>query len=146
MNCLACLQETVHNAWGEWCDRCGGVVTGSTKDPKLFFRHVATADGPGGRFPVVYDISSESYGVAWPKPSRETRCVHCGRLTPVDAKSGLSNLDDMRQPAFYSSRGSLDAILAIALQKARGDSIEVPEISGAFSSTPEERQIMGLNA
>lgn len=136
MNCERCRQETEETPWGPWCDTCGGVVIGE----RLFFRHVATVSGEGGRFPVVYDLSAEAYGVAWPKKVQFVPCIHCGKSTPVEVRKGLSVLDDLKSRGFLSMRGTLDQALAVIQPIARGDSPDIPEISAAPSSTEEERK------
>lgn len=138
MRCKKCNSEVVENAWGDWCDYCGGVIVGT----KLFFRHVATVEGKGGRYPIVYDLSAETYGVAWPKKVVFVKCVYCGMQTPGDdPRDGLTRLDDLRV-SYYSKRGSLDAMLAFIEPVARGESVELPELSAAPSSTPEERKLI----
>ena len=140
MRCLGCGSEVVENVWGNWCDSCGGVVVGNP--PKLFFRHVATVEGKGGRYPIVYDLSAESYGVAWPKKVVLVKCIHCGMQTPGDdPRGGLTRLDDLRV-SYHSKRGPLDAMLAFIEPIARGGSEELPELSAAPSSTLEERKMI----
>lgn len=143
MNCQSCGKQTVENEWGNWCDPCGGVVMnfgeGTKRSTRLIFRHVATVHGAGGRFPVVFDLTANEYGVAWPKKMHNVRCVHCGKDTPVDNRSGLAVLEEMRGGHIYaSSRGSLDAMLALAQPLAMGESQEVPELSAAPSATAVE--------
>jgi len=141
MNCQGCKGDTVDNAWGHWCDACGGVVVGTP--PRLFFRHVATVDGAGGRFPIVYDISAQAYGVAWPKIVTMIKCVHCGMQTPgSDDRKGLTKLDDSGSQNFYSKRGTLDAMLAFIQPIAKGDSEDFPEISANPNATDEEKLIV----
>lgn len=142
MRCIGCSTETTFSEWGDWCDVCGGVMVPGTP-PRLFFRHVATAKGPGGIFAVVYDVSAEAYGVAWPRKVMMTRCIHCGQQTPVDARSGLTVLDDLQHRGYHSKRGSLDAMLALVQPLARGDSQEIPELAPAPSITDEERRTIG---
>ena len=140
ISCVGCGRETIQDMWGNWCDNCGGVVIGPP--PRLFFRHVATLDGAGGRYSVVYDLSSESYGVAWPKKSTMVKCTHCGQLTPGDnVRFGLLQLDEIN-PQYYSTRGTLDAVVALIQPVARGDSDELPTLSVAPSCTEEERKIL----
>lgn len=142
MNCPGCTQETVHNMWGEWCDPCGGVMLGVP--PILFFRHVATLSGAGGRFPIIYDKSASGYGIAWPRLVANVRCIHCGRDTPAEARKGLTNLDDIKPAGFYSTRGTLDEIIAIGQPLAKGESTELPELFVAPSATPEEVAAINL--
>ncbi len=140
MKCVGCNDEVPETVWGNWCDKCGGVVIPGTPRARLFFRHVATVDGAGGRFPVVYDLSAEAYGVSWPKTQVMVTCVHCGSQTPgEDPRNGLTRLDDLRVPS-NSRRGTLDAMIALIQPIARGDSEDLPGISAAPSSTPEERK------
>jgi len=148
MICVGCQKEAQETLWGVWCDSCGGVMLGNP--PKLFFRHVATADGAGGRFPIVYDASSCSYAVAYPRPKSDfVKCQYCGKETPADPVEekrrdrSAKELGFVRAP-FYVSHGTLDAIIGIVQPMAKGDSPEVPELSQAPSSTPEERILLGI--
>lgn len=157
MDCLNCRRETVSTAWGNWCDPCGGVFVESVPNfvngiivsrnpPRLFFRHVATAHGPGGLYPIVYDLSAEAYGVAWPKSSETVKCVHCGQDTPLDPpRTGLAVLDEIRsRPQGYASkRGSLDAMIAVIQPIASKGTNEWPKLTPAPTATPEERALMG---
>jgi hypothetical protein len=137
MNCLGCERETIETAWGNWCDPCGGVVIG--QPPILFFRHVATMSGPTGHYPIVFDVSSNSYGVAWPRKTLMVTCIHCGLQTPGDdTRNGLKRLDDLRTQQFYSKRGTLDEILAWIQPIARGDGPDMPELAPAPSATEIE--------
>ena len=141
VNCLGCGDEVVVNEWGNWCDKCGGVILAG-KPPRLFFRHVATVDGKGGRFPIIYDLSSASYGVAWPRKVTYVTCIHCGGKTPGDdPREGLARLDDLKV-SFNSKRGSLEAMMALIQPIARGDSDDFPEISAAKTATQEEENIV----
>lgn len=151
MNCLGCTRETVYNAWGEWCDSCGGVVIGDppntagAKPPRLFFRHVATVRGKGGHFPIVFDLSSDCYGVAWQRKVTLVKCIHCGLLTPSDdARHGLAVLDEVhtRTQSFCSKRGSLDAMISLIQPIARDGGEEFPSIHAAPSSTEDERSLL----
>jgi hypothetical protein len=104
---------------------------------------VATVEGAGGRYPVVYDISTESYGVAWPKKVILVKCVHCGLQTPIEnPKKDLTHLEDMGVPKHYSHRGSLDAMLALIQPIARGDSNDIPELIAAPSATELEKKLI----
>jgi hypothetical protein len=142
MRCLGCGQETIFSEWGDWCDPCGGVVVAGSP-PRLFFRHVATVKGDCGIFAVVYDISAEQYGVAWPRKVVTTKCIHCGQNTPIDVRTGLAVLDDLQHRGFHSKRGTLDAMLAFVQPMARGGSSEIPILAPAPSVTDEERRIIG---
>lgn len=140
MNCVGCRREAVENEWGAWCDECGGVVLGNP--PKLFFRHVATVEGQGGRFPIVYDISAEEYGVAWRRRVLMVKCVHCGQQTPAETRRGLTLLDDLRTTQYYSKRGPLDLMLAHIQPIAKGDSEELPAIFASPQTTEEEKKVL----
>lgn len=141
MDCKGCNRETVENAWGHWCDNCGGVVVGNP--PKLFFRHVATVDGPGGRYPIVFDVSAGAYGVAWDRKVTLVKCIHCGQQTPSDDhRKDLTRLDELRPHGYYSKRGTLDAMLAFIQPIARGDGEDFPEISAHPNATDEEKLII----
>lgn len=153
VECINCKsQNTVENVWGNWCDACGGVMLpGSLVDdsdkglhpgpPRLFFRHVATVSGAGGRYPIVFDLSAGQYAIAWPRKVELVKCQHCGQNTPVE-RTGLGNLDDLKLIGYHSARGTLDAIIAVGQPIAKGDSDELPELSAAPSSTEEERKII----
>jgi len=105
---------------------------------------VATVDGVGGRFPVVYDISAEQYGVAWPKDQIMVGCRHCGQRTPGgESRYGLNLLEDAPQQSnFYSARGTLDAMLALIQPRARGGAEDIPVISVAPTATVEEQKLV----
>lgn len=144
IKCLKCRNDTQKTAWGDWCDVCGGVVLQKGQDTELFFRHVATVEGKGGRFPIVYDRSASAYGVAWPKEVIYVDCVHCGMKTPAnDDRRGLMKLDDIKSngPGFYSQRGSLDAVLACIQPIAQGGG-DLPEISAAPTATDDEKKMV----
>lgn len=154
MECINCKGPTIENAWGNWCDACGGVMLPGPPVPdseggvrpgpsRLFFRHVATVYGAGGRFPIVYDLSANQYAIAWLRKVEVVRCVHCGQNTPVD-RQGLGKLDDLKLLGYNSARGSLDAMIAIGQPLAKGDSAELPDLAPAPTATEEERMIVKL--
>jgi len=124
--CPTCKGETRDSQFGSWCDPCGGV---SYKPGVLFFRHVATVDGPGGRFPVVYDLSTSDYAYMFkdPAPSRPGR-----------------DLDGFRRPTVRVAHGSLDAMVALSYKDVKGDESAPPLLSVAPTSTKEERYILGV--
>lgn len=140
MNCLACEKETIENAWGNWCDFCGGVVIG--QPPILFFRHVATVEGAEGRFPIVFDSSAGQYGVSWPKKIDQVRCIHCGMNTPTENTKDITGFGEFRSQKYYSSRGSLDAMLTLIWPHAKGNSLDIPTLSAAPTSTDIEKKIL----
>jgi len=139
MKCVRCGGETVQDQWGDWCDDCGGVAASLDK---MMFRHVATVNGAGGRFAVVYDSSTADYGVMWPREDSMVICIHCGQQTPSEVRSGLMQLDGMKPSKYYSKRGSLDAMLAFIQPIARRGSEELPELSVAPTATKQERELV----
>lgn len=146
MRCRGCGGPVVQDQWGEWCDTCGGVVSSRNADGevRLLYRHVATVDGAGGRFAIVYDTSTASYGVMWPKEDALVKCIHCGQKTPGDIRSGLMQLDEIRPSRYCSERGSLDAMLALIQPVARRGSDDLPSLSVAPTATPTERdEVLG---
>lgn len=145
MRCVGCRAETLDTVWGDWCDACGGVMVPGNP-PKLFFRHVATVSLEKSIYPIVYDLSSESYGVAWPKTIITVQCIHCGQHTPVDDKHGLNRLDDLALRRYNSKRGSLDAIIAFIQPIVQDGSPEMPSLAPAFSATEEEIKIIKMGA
>jgi hypothetical protein len=148
MNCSGCGVEAKETWWGPWCDRCGGVMIGDP--PKLFFRHVATVDGPGGRFSVVYDISTADYAVTYPRLGSTTvQCRHCGQETPVDPEGERRRAASAAELGFHlppvsTTHGSLDAVLAAIQPFARGKGDDIPELSRAPSATAEECALLGI--
>jgi len=126
MACVSCKGDTVDNPWGPWCDACGGV---SFKPGQLFFRHVATVDGPGGRFPIVYDVSTSDYAYILKDPNPD-----------VDKIDG----DGFHRPSAQVVHGSLDAVIAISYPDVRGGGPDQPSLFPSPASTPEERQLMGV--
>lgn len=123
--CPTCKGETQETAFGQWCDPCGGV---SFKPGQLFFRHVATVEGPGGRFPIVWDISTSDYAYMHKDHNPESAKV---------------DMDGFRRPRARVSHGSLDAMIAISYSDVRGgvDGAELL-LSAAPSATPEEKALV----
>jgi hypothetical protein len=127
--CKGCGTDTIDSWYGDWCDPCGGVMT---RPDMLFFRHVATVDGPGGRLAIVWDVSTSDYALAYPRKVKASEIVR-----EID-------LNEFRAAPTCVAHGSLDAVLAIAHSQARGDSPDAPELSAAPSSTLAERSLIGL--
>lgn len=122
--CPTCNGETSElERWGPWCDTCGGV---SFKPGQLFFRHVATVYGDGGRFPIVFDVSTGDYAYMHKEPN-----------PPSDKK----DIDGFKRPTVRVSHGSLDAVIAVSYPDVRGDSGEA-HLAAAPSATPEEKAIV----
>lgn len=121
--CQNCRGEVVYNDWGPWCDRCGGVYF---KPGVVFFRHVATVEGQGGRFPIVYDLSTSDYAFMHKEPA---------------AVDGKTDLDGFHKPGVNVSHGSLDAVIGISWPDARGEGAEA-ELSAAPSATDEEKALI----
>lgn len=111
---------------GLWCDRCGGVMLPGPEGPRLFFRHVATADGAGGRFPIVWDISMSDYMV----------------LTKERNPRGGRDIDGLRPPHLIACHGSLDAVIAFIQPHAKGASDEWPSLTAAPTATDDEKALL----
>lgn len=123
MACSNCNRDTNDTKWGPWCDPCGGVHVNG----KLFFRHVATVDGPGGRFPIVFDISTSDYAYM---------------MRVVNPPSEKRDMDGFSRPLLAVAHGTLDAMIALSFPDAAGDGSRQPELSAAPSSTELERAII----
>lgn len=142
MNCLGCNRETIDCAWGNLCEACGGVVVGDP--PRLFFRHVATVFGNNIAYLIVFDLSANAYGVAWPRKQAMVTCVHCGMKTPGDdSRSGLGRLDEMRTQQYFSKRGTLNEVLATIQPIASEEGSALPTLAPAPSATEDERKQLG---
>lgn len=121
MQCLGCNGAVDETLWGPWCDPCGGVVVGGGHG--LIFRHVATVQGEGGTFPIVYDKSSSAYAHMLKEPNPNAH---------------LNGGDDgFHRPPVQVVHGTLDAVLAIAYPDARGDGPGA-SLAPAPSATVEE--------
>jgi hypothetical protein len=121
-NCGGSVQETL---FGPWCDPCGGVVF---KPGPPFFRHVATVDGAGGRYPIVFDVSTGDYAHMRPGVLR--------------VAAGRSVEGEFKRPMVEVAHGSLDAVIALSYPDAKGEGEGPPELSSAPSATPEERALI----
>lgn len=134
--CLGCERQVPVTAVGVWCDACGGVAI---RPGDLLLRHVATVDGVGGRFAIVFDKSTSDYSVTVPVP------------TPR-AKAGKRDLDGFLPPPFTTFHGPLDLVIAMAQPYARGpkgpngEAPELPELFAAPTTTPEEKAILEVGA
>ena len=137
MTCKGCGGETTDWFGDAWCDPCGGVmIERAEKGPRLIFRHVATADGAGGRLPMVWDESAQYYLFRWPN-----------KVNPRYAERNTGRVDDVDfgPTPVLSTFGIFDVVLTQALNAARGpEGGEVPELSMAPSSTLEERALVGV--
>lgn len=142
MNCIGCDREGIETLVGVWCDPCGGVVGRSAerdalgnvlRDGLLLLRHVATVDGGGGRYPVVFDSSTGDYSASWPRVSSVVRPTV--RIDP-DLQFRVNGI--------HTVHGTLDAVLAIVQPAAKGDSSDWPELSVAPTATVEERKLLGV--
>jgi len=132
MACVTCHSDTHESRWGPWCDACHGV---SIAPGQLFFRHVATVEGPGGRFPIVFDLSTRDYAYMFkdpvPAPPRERR--------------GVDDMDGFRRPPMRIAHGTLDAMIALSYGDVKGDGDGTNlELSASPASTPEERILIGV--
>jgi hypothetical protein len=87
---------------------------------------VATVDGKGGRFPIVYDLSTSDYAFMHKDPN---------------PNAGEVDFDGFHRPPVQVSHGSLNAVISVSYPDARGGEGEV-EISAAPSATPEEKAIV----
>lgn len=131
MGCLKC-GGTIHDWFGDaWCDACNGVVVPNADGTRIIFRHVATVDGPAGRYPVAWDESAHHYLFRWPN-----------KVNPKAGKMGIDG--DIKRPKLLTSFGPLDMVLMQALTAARGNHAGVPELSVAPSSTDDERAMLGV--
>jgi len=130
MDCVTCSGATQQTLYGDWCDTCGGV---SFKPGQLFFRHVATVDGAGGRFPIVFDLSGNDYSASYPKPPEAP-------VMPMLADADLG----FRPPEVFTVRGTLDAVIAVMQPIARGDSPELPQLLAASSATDTEKILLSV--
>jgi hypothetical protein len=93
----------------------------------VFFRHVATVDGPGGRFPIMYDESTSDYAYMHKTPNPPTN---------------KTDMDGFKRPRMRVSHGSLDAVIAVAYPDVRGEDGGQPELSAAPSATESEKAIV----
>ena len=126
MACVGCNGLAVEMIYGQWCDTCGGLAI---RPGVLLLRHVATVEGAGGRYPIVYDLSTSDYSACWPRPKdAEDR----GSLDP----------DGFRSPPVYTVHGTLDAVIAVMQPQAKGEAEEWPSLEAARSSTDEEKVIL----
>ncbi len=123
--CANCGNTSRDSILGAWCDTCGGYFP---KKGQPLFRHVATADGPGGRLPICFDYSTADYCVAWEREIKQF----------VKYKK-----DWVQSKKTYISHGSLDAVLAKASEEASGPDV-APELTVAPSATREEQEIVNL--
>lgn len=111
--------------WGPWCNTCGGV---RFKPGPLFFRWAATVQGPGGTFPIVYDISTSDYAY-----------MHKTANQPSDKK----DIDGFRRPTRQVSHGTLDACIAVAYVDCK-DGQEDAELSVQPSPFTTEEELVVL--
>ena len=133
MTCVACAAEARDWFGDAWCDPCGGVMIPTAEaEPHLIFRHVATVDGAEHRLPIVWDASAGHYLFRWPN-----------KVNPRFLDRNPERVDDIDfgPTPILSTFGILDVVLTQALNAARGDASDVPELSMAPSSTPEERSL-----
>lgn len=128
MICPGCGAEGKETVLGIWCDTCGGVVIRKGPNgPELLFRHVATLDGKGGRFPIVYDVSTGDYSMAYQREVKEFVKIRDEWVQRVKT---------------FTNHGTLDAVIALGQPHAKGDGEEMPELSVAPSATPEEKGLV----
>ena len=128
MDCITCMDPVVETVWGPWCDKCGGV---RAPTGLLIFRHVATAYGDGGRHPIVFDASTESYAVVMP----HLRNPHAGEM---------DSFGEFRKSPLVMAHGTIDAMIALVQPLARGDGHHLPSLAPAPSATKEERVVVRL--
>lgn len=110
--------------WGSWCDPCGGVYI---RPGVQLIRHVATVEGAGGRFPIVFDLSTSDYAYVFKDPHTEA---------PVKR-----DMDGFHRSHLRIAHGTLDAAIALSYPDAKGNGTEV-FLSAAPSSTHEERKLV----
>lgn len=115
---------------GNWCDSCGGVAG---RKGLILLRHVATLDGKGGRFPIVYDISTSDYAATFPK------------APDAPVMQMLSDMDiGFHAPTVHTVHGTLDGVIAVMQPISRGDAENWPELSVAPTATDEEKSLLGI--
>jgi hypothetical protein len=131
MTCKGCDLPTRDWFGDPWCDTCHGVIVESGGGIKKLFRHVANVRGPELGIPVVWDESAQHYLVRFPN-----------KTNPA-AGGGLVD-EEFRRTPILSSFGSLDVVLTQALNEVRVEGGPIPEVSGAPSSTLEERALLGV--
>lgn len=128
MKCPGCDADAKDTVLGLWCDDCGGVVIRKTESGKdLLFRHVATVDGAGGRFPIVFDYSTADYSVSYPREVKEFIKIKDEWVQSIKT---------------FTTHGDLNFVIAVAQPYAKGVSDELPELSVAPSATKEEREVV----
>lgn len=132
--CRGCKKKVPVYLLGAWCDDCGGIMA---RSGVLILRHVATVDGPGGRFPIVYDASACDYSCSFPQAT----------LRPASKKH---DEDGFRIPHITTVRGTLDAVLALMQpivrgpKNAAGDPPPLPKLETAPTATKDETAILAL--
>lgn len=132
--CRGCKKKVPVYLLGAWCDDCGGIMS---RSGALILRHVATVDGPGGRFPIVYDASTHDYSCSF------------SRATPRSA-SKKHDEDGFRIPHITTLRGTLDAVLALMQPIVRGpkndagDPPPMPVLTPAPTTTAAEKALLLL--
>lgn len=130
MTCKGCGRECADWCGDPWCDVCGGVMA---RPNFLIFRHVATVEGAENRMPIVFDASANHYKFRYPKKQNP----HAGEKD-VDG--------EFRRSRILTAIGSLDAVLALALQEARASRLDVPQLSASPFATEDERRLVLLGA
>ncbi len=135
LTCPGCGTTVPPYFLGPWCDTCGGIMA---RPGVLLLRHVATVDGPGGRFPIVFDRSCDDYSCSIPKAPRP------------EAQMKLRDEDGFKRPRITTYRGSLDLVIAMMQPIARGpkgpdgEAPPMPELSAAPFATDEEKALLAV--
>lgn len=128
MRCEGCGRDAEVVLLGPWCDECGGVAS---RPHTLLYRHVATVDGKGGRYPICFDHSTSDYVAAHE------------RLVPSPFKKDMDGF----RPHHIARviHGTLDAVIAYMQPVARGPvGNELPDLLAAPRATTEELAILAL--
>lgn len=120
MLCRNCESEARETSYGPWCDACGGVYL---RKGEPYVRHVATAKGHGGEFPILYDHTLGGYTFSYQRLVR----------TWVQLKN-----DWVQANRTFTNSGSLDLMIAMAQPHAKGDGKELPELMAGHGATKEE--------
>ena len=134
MTCPGCTAEVPNYFLGPWCDACGGIAS---RLGVLLLRHVATVDGPGGRFPIVFDASCQDYSCS-------------ANMPPPGYDPTKRDEDGFRPAPITTFHGTLDAVISLMQPIARGpktldgEAPPLPELSAAPSATPQEKALLVL--
>src|SRR6266496_1181193 len=124
MECRNCGGQARETSYGPFCDRCGGVWL---RPGEPYVRHVATAKGEGGEFPILYDHSLSEYAFSFQRLVR----------TWVQVQN-----DWVQTLRTFTKHGTLDEMIALVQPHARGTGAGIPELLTGSGATPEEILIL----